>query len=43
MSQNSLNFTQKAIRRGSFSSVKELISKIRQFVAAYDKTKSPSK
>ena len=33
--------TQKAIRRGSFSSVKELINKIEQFVAAYDKTKAP--
>jgi putative transposase len=33
--------TQRAIRRGSFSSVKELISKIEQFVAAYDKTKTP--
>ena len=33
--------TQKAIRRGSFSSVKELIAKIEQFVAAYDKTKAP--
>jgi putative transposase len=33
--------TQKAIRRGSFSSVKELIEKIRQFVEAYDKTKVP--
>ena len=35
--------TQRAIRRGSFSSVKELISKIEQFVAAYDKTKVPFK
>jgi putative transposase len=35
--------TQKAIRRGSFSSVKELISRIEQYVAAYDKTKSPFK
>jgi putative transposase len=33
--------TQKAIRRGSFSSVKELIEKIRQFEEAYDKTKTP--
>jgi putative transposase len=33
--------TQKAIRRGSFSSVKDLIAKIEQFVAAYDKTKAP--
>jgi hypothetical protein len=33
--------TQRAIRRGSFSSVKELIAKIEQFVAAYDKTKAP--
>jgi putative transposase len=31
--------TQKAIRRGSFSSVKELTEKIRQFVEAYDKVK----
>ena len=35
--------TQKAIRRGSFASVKELISKIQQFVAAFDKTKVPFK
>ena len=35
--------TQKAIRRGSFSSVKELISKIELFVAAYDKSKAPLK
>ena len=35
--------TQRAIRRGSFSSVKELISKIEQLVAAYDKTKVPFK
>ena len=35
--------TQKAIRRGSCSSVKELINKIEQFVAAYDKTKVPFK
>ena len=33
--------TQRAIWRGSFSSVKELISKIEQLVAAYDKTKAP--
>ncbi|HHG2225354.1 MULTISPECIES: IS630 family transposase [unclassified Synechococcus] len=33
--------TQRAIRRGSFSSVKELIAKIEQFVAAYNKTKVP--
>jgi hypothetical protein len=33
--------TQRAIRRGSFSSVKELIAKIEQFVAAYNKTKAP--
>jgi putative transposase len=33
--------TQRAIRRGSFSSVKELIAKIEQFVAAYNKTKTP--
>ena len=35
--------TLRAIRRGSFSSVKELISKIEQLVAAYDKTKVPFK
>jgi hypothetical protein len=33
--------TQRAIRRGSFSGVKELIAKIEQFVAAYHKTKAP--
>ena len=33
--------TQRAIRRGSFSSVKELIAKIEQFVEAYNKTKAP--
>jgi hypothetical protein len=33
--------TQRAIRRGSFSSVKELIAKIEQFVAARNKTKTP--
>jgi hypothetical protein len=33
--------TQRAIRRGSFSSVKELIAKIEQFLAAYNKTKAP--
>jgi hypothetical protein len=33
--------TQRAIRRGSFSSVKELIAKIEQFVAAYNKSKAP--
>jgi hypothetical protein len=33
--------TQRAIRRGSFSGVKELIAKIEQFVAAYNKTKAP--
>jgi len=32
--------TQRAIRRGSFSRVKQLIAKIGQFVAAYDKTKA---
>ena len=32
--------TQRAIRRGSFSNVKELIAKIEQFVAAYNKTKA---
>jgi hypothetical protein len=31
----------KGIRHGSFSSVKELIAKIEQFVAAYNKTKAP--
>ena len=35
--------TQRANRRGSFSSVKELIAKIEQFVAACDKTKAPFK
>ena len=33
--------TQRAIRRGSFSSVKELVAKIEQFVTAYNKTKAP--
>jgi putative transposase len=33
--------TQQAIRRCSFSSVKELITKVEQFVAAYNKTKAP--
>lgn len=33
--------TEKAIRRGSFRSVKELIAKIDQFVAAYNKNKAP--
>jgi len=33
--------TQRAIRRGSFSSVKELITKIELFVVAYNKTKAP--
>ena len=33
--------TQRAIRRGSFSSVKELVAKIEQFVAAYNKNKAP--
>ncbi len=33
--------TQQAIRRGSFSSVKELIAKIEQFVASYNKNKAP--
>lgn len=28
---------------GSFSSVKELVAKIEQFVVAYDKTKAPFK
>ena len=33
--------TQRAIRRGSFSSVKELIAKIEHFVASYNKNKAP--
>ena len=33
--------TQRAIRRCSFSSVKELIATIEQYVAAYNKTKAP--
>jgi hypothetical protein len=33
--------TQRAIRHGSFSSVKELINKIEELVPAYDKTKAP--
>ena len=33
--------TEKAIRRGSFRSVKELIAKIDKFVAAYNKNKAP--
>ena len=33
--------TQRAIRRGSFSSVKELIARIEHFMAAYNKTKAP--
>jgi putative transposase len=33
--------TQRAIRRGSFASVKELSAKIEQFVAAYNKTMAP--
>jgi putative transposase len=33
--------TQRASRRVSFSSVKELIAKIEQFVAVYNKTKAP--
>jgi putative transposase len=35
--------TLKAIRRGNFFSVEELISKIEQFISAYDKTKAPFK
>jgi len=35
--------TQKTIRRGSFSSVKEPIARIEQFVETYDKTKAPFK
>ena len=33
--------TKRAIRHGSFSRVQELIAKIKQFVAAYNKTKAP--
>lgn len=33
--------TQRAIRRGSFSNVKQLIAKIEQFVATYNETKAP--
>jgi len=33
--------TQRAIRRGSFGSVKELVQKIDQFVAAYNETCTP--
>jgi len=33
--------TQRAIRRGSFRSVKELVQKIEQFVAAYNKNATP--
>ena len=33
--------TERAIRRGSFRSVKELIAKIELFVSAHNKTKSP--
>ena len=33
--------TQRAIRRGSFSSVKELIAKTEQFVATCNKTRAP--
>jgi len=33
--------TQQAIRRGSFSSVKDLVAKINQFVDQYNKTASP--
>lgn len=33
--------TQRAIRRGSFSSVKELIARIEQFVGAYNKNTAP--
>jgi len=33
--------TQKAIRRGSFRSVKDLVSKIEQFVAAHNKRAKP--
>ena len=33
--------TDKAIRRGSFSSVKDLVHKIEHFVTQYNKTCSP--
>jgi putative transposase len=33
--------TDRAIRRGSYSSVKQLIARIEQFVAAYNKTSAP--
>jgi putative transposase len=33
--------TQRAIRRGSFSSVKELIAKIEHFIANYNKGSTP--
>jgi putative transposase len=33
--------TQRAIRRGSFSSVKELIAKIEHFIANYNKDSAP--
>jgi putative transposase len=33
--------TQRAIRRGSFSSVKELIARIKQFVTAYNQNSAP--
>jgi putative transposase len=33
--------TQRAIRRGSFSSVKELIAKIEDFIANYNKDSAP--
>ncbi len=33
--------TEKAIRRGSFSSVKDLVHKIDRFVSQYNKTCSP--
>jgi putative transposase len=35
------HITQKAVRRGSFSSVKDLITKIDQFVTQYNKTCRP--
>ncbi len=35
------HITEKAIRRGSFSSVKDLIQKIDQFVSQYNKNCSP--
>jgi hypothetical protein len=33
--------TQRAIRRGSFGSVKELVTKIKEFVQAYNEDSTP--